>query len=149
MTVLDATQLNYFGTNPHVLTIKALYTGSGNFATNTLTVYLSFVHQAPYNTNSAHSVTVWLQLMANSLHSWADQLSCTACRPDRSIRLLYSFGQHSSRGTHLLDLDPASGGTFRNITVLDAALLDPANNPYVITIEIVESCLPRRYCYLY
>lgn len=136
VTVLDNSGFNYSGTNPYILTIKAL-ASNGSFATNTLTVYLTFVHKPPLATNQAYTI---LDTVANAslVHAVTPATQPTGQTGD----IVYELVTDSTpAGAFSIILDP-DDPDFLNLRVLSNILLDPLNNNYIITLQVFDPSYP-------
>lgn len=136
VTVVNSTILDYFTNPTFVLTIRAT-ASNGSYVENTVTIILSYVAQPPVTSNSAFNIID--TLAASSLVGSVTPATQRAGQPGN---LVYQLGTDSTpTGTFSVIVDPANAD-FLKVKVLNNALLDPANNNYVITMKVYNDYDP-------
>lgn len=137
VTVADTTQLDYF-TNPNfTLIIRATTPSTGAYVENTLTVVLSYVHQAPSVTNDAYTLNV-----SSTNGTIVGVVTPATQRAGQTGTLAYELVTDSTpAGAFEVITDPTDPD-FLKVKVLDSTLLHTADNNYVITMKAFDPSFP-------
>lgn len=137
VTVVTTGVLDYF-TNPNfVLTIRATTPSTGAFAENTLTINLTFVHQAPTASNDAFNID------ASSVNGTiVGTVTPATQRAGQTGTLIYELVSDSTpAGAFEVITDPLDPD-FLKVKVLDNTLLSTADDDYVITMSVFDPAYP-------
>lgn len=135
VTVADTTQLDYFANPNFILTIRATTPSTGAYAENTLTVNLSYVHQAPIVSDDTFTL---LETEPNDYLVGA--LTPATQRTGQVGTIAYELVTDSTPpGAFEVITDPTDPN-FLNVLVLDHTILDVQD--FIITMKAFDPSFP-------